>query len=66
MTTNIAESPSKNRKQIASVPGLYIRSQIKTKYLFIYAHGNSEDLGRLYYSLLDYYERFQVKNYYLS
>ncbi len=54
------DSRSNNRKQVINVPALHLRSHTKSKYLFIYAHGNSEDLGRLYFSLLDYYERFQV------
>lgn len=51
-----------SRKNKNFVPALYIKSSTqRSKYLFIYTHGNSEDLGRLYYGLLDYYERFEVK-----
>lgn len=43
------------------IPTLHVKAAVKSKYLLIYFHGNSDDLGRLYESMIDYYERFQVK-----
>ena len=42
------------------IPALYIKTGIKSKYLMLYFHGNSDDLGRSYHRLLEYYEHFQV------
>lgn len=43
-----------------SIPSLLIKSSNKSKYLIIYFHGNSDDLGRMFPRLLEYYEQFQV------
>ena len=50
--------PPKAIKQ--NIPTLHIRSSFKSKYLIIYFHGNSCDLGRMFPGLLEYYEHFQV------
>lgn len=43
-----------------TIPSLLIKSSTKSKHLIIYLHGNSEDLGKMYPRLLNYYEQFQV------
>lgn len=53
-------STTQSKKDKYAIPALHIKTNVRSKYLFVYLHGNSEDLGRLYYSLLDYHERFQV------
>ena len=44
-----------------NIPAVHIKSSAKSKYLIIYFHGNSVDLGRMFPGLLDYYEYFQVR-----
>ncbi len=45
------------------IPALYFKSSLKSKYLMIYFHGNSVDLGQMFSGLLDYYEHFQVRKF---
>ena len=56
------EDASKAAKR--TIPSLFITSLVKKKYLMIYFHGNSVDIGRVFQCLLEYYENFQVAKLY--
>ena len=52
---------SKKIDEPPKIPALYIRSlSKKSPFLIIYFHGNSEDLGRVFPMILNYYEEFEV------
>ena len=52
---------TKKMEQLQKIPALYMRSlSRKSPFLMIYFHGNSEDLGKVFPMILNYYEEFEV------